>query len=183
MLEKLRKLLRQPVGIIALSFGLIPFMGAKQQPYELNFEQTINFFRPGAKWPVQKLLTPAEKQVLEQYGRPDMFRLLWTNTGELKMREMVQLEWTRNKLKTFPPFTWVYLRRNEEIVFTPNGFQAEPLTEIMHIVIKYGDPENVKDIGNGVSQWTYYSVGKMYTIAGNKVVSTKEFPAMGSFHK
>jgi hypothetical protein len=183
MLEKLRKLLRQPIGIVAISFGLIPFFGAKEQPYEINFDQTINFFAPGPKWPVEKLLTPVQKQVYQQYGKPDMFRFLWSRTGELKMRETLQLEWTRKKLKEIPPHTWVYLQRNEEVVFTGNSFVTRPLTEAMQIVIKYGDPENVRDIGSGVSQWTFYSVGKIYTISGDKVVGSKDFPAMGSFHK
>ncbi len=182
-LEKFRKLLRQPVGVVAISLSLIPFFGTKQQPYQLIFDKTINFFLPGEKWPNQRLFSPVEKQVYEQYGRPDMFRLLWDPTGEIKMRDVVQLEWTRSKMKQFPPFTWVYLTRNEEVVFTGNTYTSRPLTETMQLIIKYGDPENVRQIGDGVVQWTYYSVGHIYTIAGDRVVSQQTFPAMGSFHK
>lgn len=183
ILDKLRTVLRRPVGVVAISLGLIPFFGAKTQPYELNFDQTINFFQPGAKWPIERLFSPVEKQVYEQYGRPDLFRFLWSPTGELKMREAVRLEWTRDKLKTMPSHTWVYVQRNEEVVFSGNTVTTRPLTETMHLIIKYGDPENVKQIGNGVTQWTYYSVGKIYTIAADRVVSTQDFPAMGSYHK
>lgn len=183
MLEYFRKLFRKPLGIVAISFGLIPFFGAKQQPYVFDFNTTINFIQPGLKWPVEKLLTPVEKQVLAQYGRPDMFRMLWSKDGSMKMRSVVELEWSRKNLKEIPPVTWVYTQRKEEVVFSGNSFHAQPLTEVMQIVIKNGDPENTRDIGNGVSQWTYYSTGKIYTIAGDRVVETKEFPAMGSFHK
>jgi len=184
MFKKLRKLLRQPLGAVAISFGLFPFMAPKQQPYVVNFERTINFFQPAPKWPVEKLLTPTENQVLQQYGRPDMFRFLWNPNGDLKMRERLQLEWTRDKVKDMPPSTWVYLQRNEEIVFSGNTFKAQPLTEAMQLIIKYGDPENVRDIGGGVQQWTFYSVGKIFNISpSGAATQTREFPPMGSFHK
>lgn len=182
MLQKIRTAFRKPVGVVAISFGLIPFMGPKQQPYEFNFDQTINFASPGQKWPVVKLLSPVEKQVLQEYGRPDFFRLLWNRDGQIAIRGLVEQEW-RNKNMKLPSLTWVYVQRNEEVVFSGNQVRTQPLTELIQLTLKSGDPENVKDIGNGVTQWTYYSTGKMYTIAGDRIVDTKTFPAMGSFHK
>lgn len=187
MLEKLRTFFRthcrKPIGIVAISFGIFPFFQPKQQPYTLNFDQTINFFAPGQKWPIEKLFSPVEKQVYQQYGKPDLFRFVWSRDGSMKMREALTLQWTKDKLEEMPPFNWVYLKRNQEIKFTGNTFEVQPLTETMHLVIKYGDPEHVRDIGSGVVQWTYYSIGKIYTISNDKIVGERSFPAMGSFHK
>jgi hypothetical protein len=182
MFEKFRYKFRKPIGVVAISFGLIPFMGPKQQPYEFNFDQTINFAQPSAKWPVVKLLTPVEKQALEQNGRPDCFRMLWNPDGTIAVRGVVEQEW-RSKNMKLPALTWVYVQRKEELVFSGNQVRVNPLSELALLVLKSGDPENVKDIGNGVTQWTYYSTGKIYTIAGDRIVDTKTFPAMGSFHK
>lgn len=182
MLQKLGRTFRKPVGVVAISFGLIPFLGPKKQPYKFNFEKTINFAQPGAKWPVVKLLSPVEKQVLEQYGRPDHFRLLWNSDGSIAIRGIVEQEW-RNKNMKLPDLTWVYVHRNEEVIFAGNQVRTSPLSELSQLVLKSGDPENVRDIGNGVIQWTYYSTGKMYFIAGDRVVDTKTFPAMGSYNR
>lgn len=183
MLKNLLKYFRQPLGVVAISFGLIPFMSPKQQPFVFNFDYTVNFFQAGEKWPYEKLFTPAEKQVYAQLGKPDCFRMLWDRTGKIKVRSVVEQEWKVKGPKEIPAYTWVYVQRNEEIVFSNNTFYTQPLTDLVTLVMKSGDPENVRDMGNGLTQWTYYSTGKMYTIAGDKIVGTKEFPAMGSFHK
>lgn len=183
MFEKFRKMCRKPVGVVAISFGLIPFMGPKKQPVEFNFDKTINFAQPGEKWPVAKLLSPMEKQVIERYGRPDYFRLMWNGDETIATRGVVEQEW-RDKNMKLPKLSWVYVQRNEELMFVGNEVRTAPLTDVMHLVIKSGDPENVREIADGVTQWTYYSTGNIYTIAGNKtIVDTKTFPAMGTFHK
>lgn len=183
MLEKIRKYFRKPVGIVAVSFGLFPFFQPKEQPLAFNFDQTINFFAPGKGWPVEKLLKPVELQVYQKYGKPDLFRFLWSPDGSMKMREAVKLKWTRDTMKDIPEYTWVYLKQNQEVVFKGDTIQVQPLTETMQLVVKYGDPEHVREIGSDVVQWTYYSIGKIYTISGDKIVGEKTFPAMGSFHK
>lgn len=183
LFRKWMTLVRRPIGVVAISFGLIPFMGPKTQSYTFNWDKTINFIQPGDKWPVEKLLTEQEKQVYQQLGKPDLFRVFWDPRGEIRMRSTIEQEWGKKGPKNFPPLSWVYLQRNQEVVFENGTYKTQPLTELHLIVIKYGDPENVKDIGNGVTQWMYYSVGKQYTIAGDKVVGTKDFPAMGSWHK
>lgn len=177
------KYARKPIGIVALSFGLIPFMGPKQQSFAFNWAKTINFIQPGEKWPVEKFLTEQEKQVYQQLGKPDMFRVFWDTRGEIRVRETVEQEWGKKGPKSFPPLSWVYLQRNEEVIFANGSYFTQPLSETTLLVVKYGDPENVKDIGNGVTQWMYYGVGKQFVISGNKVISTKDFPAMGSWHK
>jgi len=174
---------RNPLGVVAVSFGLIPFMAPKEQPYVYNFRHTVNIFEPGPKWPVEKLFTPVEKQVYDQFGKPDCFRLFYDSKGEIKVRSVLQQEWKGKDLKSLPPFSWVYLQRGEEIVFTNNSFKPQPLSDVVKVVISSGDPESVKDIGNGLITWTYYSTGKIYTISGDKIVATKDFPPMGSFHK
>ncbi len=183
MLNKLSPFLRKPVGVIAVSFGLFPFSAPKQQPVVFNFDQTINLFQPGPKWPVEKLLKPAEKQVYEQYGKPDYFRILWNSTGEIKVRSILEQEWKSTGPKNLPPSSWVYLQRNEEIIFVNDSFRTQPLTAAVQLIVKMGDPELVKDMGSGMAQWTYYSTGKMYTVSEGKVAETRSFPPMGSYHK
>lgn len=183
MITKLRKIFKKPVGVVAISFGLIPFFSAKQQPYVFNFDQTINIFKPGEKWPIEKLLTTTEKQVITQLGKPDCFRILWDSQGKIKVRSVLEQEWKAKGPKQLPPSSWVYLQRNEEVIFVNGTYRAQPLTDTIQLVIKMGDPELVKNISSDVTQWTYYSTGKIFTISSDKVVETKEFPPMGSFHK
>lgn len=183
MLNNLLKYFRRPIGVVTISLGLLPFTGPKKQPLVFNFDQTVNIFRPGEKWPVDKLLSAPEKQVYAQLGRPDCFRLLWDREGNVKVRSVIEQEWKGKDLKNLPPYSWVYLQRNEEIIFSGNSFYSQPLNDLVQVVIKSGDPENVRDMGNGLTQWTYYSTGKMYTISGNNIVATKDFPPMGTFHK
>lgn len=181
MLNKLSRFMRTRMAIVAVSFGLIPFLGgSKKQSFTFNFKHTVNFFQPGEKWPNAKLFTPAEKQVYEQWGRPDYFRLLYDASGELKIRTAIEQEWNGRNQNEMPKFTWVYLQRNEEVVFSGNQVKTQPLNELIHLVIKYGDPESVRHIGDGLIEWTYYSKGKIYRIANNRIISVKEFPAMGT---
>lgn len=183
MLNKLRKYFRKPIGVVAISFGIFPFFSPKQQSYVFNFDQTINIFQPGEKWPIEKLLTPEEKNVLAQLGKPDCFRILWDSEGKIKVRSILEQEWKTKGPNKLPPASWVYLQRNEEIIFVNNSYRAQPLSDTVQLVIKMGDPELVKTISPDVTQWTYYSTGKIFTISDNKVVETRDFPPMGSFHK
>lgn len=183
MFQNALKQFRQPIGVVTISLGLLPFFGPKVQSFSFNWDRTINFIQPGDKWPVEKFLSDSEKQVYQQLGRPDYFHIMWSPTGEMKMRSVIEQEWGKKGPKNMPPLSWVYMRRNEEVIFANGSYYTQPLNELEQLVLKYGDPENVKDIGNGLVEWTYYSVGKMYTIAKDRVVGTKDFPPMGSFHK
>ncbi len=185
LLARLRAQLTIAALIVALPAAALalPFFGPKEQPFIFNFDFTINFFQPDVKWPVEKLLKPAEKEVYEKLGRPDAFRILYDSEGNIKIRQSLELEYKAKAPKTIPNYTWVYMQRNEEIVFSGNGYYTQPLTDPIRLILKYGDPENNKQLPDGLVEWTYYSTGKIYRIYQNKVISTKEFPPMGSFHK
>lgn len=189
MLMTLKKRFRLQAILLTLVLVLpamtqaLPFFGPKEQPFIFNFDFTINFFQPDPKWPVEKLLKPAEKEVLEKLGRPDAFRILYDPEGNIKIRRSLELEYKAKKPKEIPNYSWVYMQRNEEIIFSGNGYYSKPLTDAIRLVLKYGDPENTKQLPDEMVEWTYYSTGKIYRIYKDKVIDVKEFPAMGSFHK
>jgi hypothetical protein len=168
---------------ILLVLGTIFAFSACDQDVTLDLDKSVNIFHPGPKWPTVKNLTPAQKQIYETMGRPDCFHILYDHSGKIKMRQVLEKELNGKKPKNLPPYSWVYLKDKKEIVFEGNSYVERPLTETLLLVIQYGDPEDVRSLPDGVSQWTWYSAGKMYKIYNDKIIETKEFPAMGTFLK
>jgi len=154
----------------------------KDEGFVFKPEFTVNLFYPGPKWPNQKKLSKAEREVLQRYGRPAAFRILWSPAGEIRMRSELE-DASLKQPKVMPAYSWVYPGLNKEIVFTQGTYQERQLSDKIRLILRYGDPEDVKDLSSGIEQWTYYGVGKMIKLREGHIVEEKQFPAMGRFLK
>lgn len=174
-MRRFRLILLLVLGVLLTSCG--------EQDYVLNPDFSVNMFTPGPKWPKVKKLSAAEKEIYERYGKPDAFRVLWNPTGKLRSRMEVSSDFNAKKIKSMPPFTWVYVKQGKEIAFKGAGYEELPLTDEVRLLVEYGDPEDVKEIFNGVTQWMFYGAGKLFKLSNGKIVEQKDFPAMGRFQK
>jgi hypothetical protein len=176
---KLRwKSLRPVVCVFALAL-----LCACDQDLAINPEFSVNLFAPGPKWPNERKLTPAQKEVYKRYGRPDNFRVFWNPHGTLLNRLEVGKQLEKMKPSQLPPYSWIFLKNGKEIVFGGSGYEERPLTDQVRTLVRYGDPEDVKELQNGVTEWMYFSVGKQYKFHDGALVEEKDFPALGRFEK
>jgi hypothetical protein len=159
-------------------------LAACKNDQDFTFKQdfTVNFFYPGPKWPNVKKMTKVEQEVYQRFGRPAAFRILWPPNGDIRLRSELEDAFAK-KPKVMPAYSWVYPALGKEIIFRGDAYEEQPLTDKVRLVLKYGDPEDVKDLSSGVVQWTYYSAGKMIKLRQGRIVEVKEFPAMGRFIK
>ena len=164
------------VGALAI---LLVF-SACEQDVKVDTEFSVNIFHPGPKWPNVKKLTLPQKEVYERFGKPDCFRVWWSPAGELQSRDAA-MAYYKEKKKVPQEYSWVYIARGVEVLFTGNSFQEQKISDQVRVVAKYGDPEDVKQMQQGVTQWMYYSAGKLYKFAEGSLMEEKEFPAMGKF--
>lgn len=168
-------------GLCLLGFAALT-IACKDQDLVFKPDFSINLFYPGPKWPNEKKLTKVERDVYERYGKPQAFRVLWPPNGDIRQRSDLEEAFAKQP-KVMPPYSWVYPQQGIEIVFRGQGYEEQPLSDKVRLVLKYGDPEDVKDLSGGVIQWTYYSAGKMIKLRGGRIVEVKEFPPMGRFIK
>lgn len=159
-------------------------LGGCAEDIVLQTDNSLNLATPGPKWPKKKKdFTKAQKEVFEKHGKPEMFRMVWNPDHRIATRDELQRRPDAKEMKKLPPLTWVYTSRNMEIVFEgTERFSERPLTDEIKLVLKYGDPEDAKTEA-GVTQWTFYSVGRMYKLLNGRIIQQKEFPAMGGFMK
>ena len=174
------RILRIAAAALLLAVALA---GCKKEDVVIDEEFSINVFQISPKWPVVDKLPQVEKEVLLKYGKPDCFRAWWTPDGQLRTRQELSKEVKIKKLKSLPAFSWIYTSTGKEVVFRGSTYQEVPLTDQVRTVVKYGDPEDAKEMVNGVVEWTYFSVGKIYRFARGHKISEKDFPPMGSFRK
>ncbi|MCX7626399.1 MAG: hypothetical protein N2Z21_09340 [Candidatus Sumerlaeaceae bacterium] len=170
------------VRFLVLLGLLILATACKDQDLVFKPDFSINLFYPGPKWPNVKKLGKVEQDVYQRYGKPQAFRVLWPPNGDIRQRSDLEEAFAKQP-KVIPPYSWVYPQQGIEIVFRGQGYEEQPLSDKVRLVLKYGDPEDVKELSSGIVQWTYYSVGKMIKLRAGRVVEVKEFPPMGRFIK
>lgn len=170
-------------SLVVFVLPLLLALTGCEQDVKIDPEFSVNIFRPGPKWPTVKKLTLAQKEAYDKFGRPDAFRVWWGPKGELKDRDAAIQEFKQKKMKNPPPYSWVYLARNTELVFTGSGYEERPISDQVRVLVKMGDPEDVKELQTGVTQWMFYSTGKLYKFMDGRIVEEKDFPAMGNFPK
>lgn len=168
---------------LAVTLGLTVLSACDDQDYVINQEFSVNLFQPGPKWPKVKKLKPLEKEVYEKYGKPDHFRIWWTPSGQPKQRLDLEKQFSQKSIKQVPKYSWVYLQQGKEIVFGATNYQEVSLTDQVRILTEYGDPEDVKELSGGITQWMFYGAGKLYKFVNGRIVEQKELPAMGRFLK
>lgn len=169
--------------LLAITLAALLLAGCEED-IAFKPEYSINLVQPGPKWPNKKKLGPAQKDILERHGRPSHLRLLWNSNGQIAIKSELQNATRGKKPKTLPPLAWVYPEKNLEVTFSPDGTPQERLlTDEVRLVIEHGDPEDVKRLPGGITQWTFYGDGRMYKLSQGRIVEQKEFPAMGRYLK
>ncbi len=175
--------------LITISFAFIlacAFWACKTEegPVDFDVKYSVNIAKPQKGWPIIKKLTETKKAVYEKYGTPDAFRIYWTHDGRIQSKDDVRKELKRRqneRNKELPDHSWIYLDKNIEVYFDKNNKAMEkPLTDMIKIIVNYGDPEEVSRVDK--NSWKYYSKGKMFTFSkSGKIIEEKDFPAMGGY--
>ncbi len=175
--------IRKWAGFMAAAC-LVLTLAACDQDVTLNIDHSVNLVQPGPKWPNKKKLKPTELEVYTKYGIPDHFRLLWNAQGTVQARVDLEKELKIRKPKDLPPHTWIYLKDNREVFFEGRSYREHPISDQTLILIKYGDPEDIKDAPGGGKQWMFFGAGKLYKFTPDgKIYEQKDFPAMGKYIK
>lgn len=161
---------------------LITLVGCDED-VSLNPAFSLNLIQPGPKWPNVKKLTPAQKEVFEKYGKPDRLRVQWTPEGRIMQRDELRQQFKDKQPKELPPCFWVYQQRGIEIAFDQGTPREQPISDQVKLVLQHGDPEDVKQLPGGLTQWTFYSTGRLFKFSHGKIVEERDFPAMGRYIK
>lgn len=169
--------------ILLLAAAVFMLAGCEKDDVNIDPDFSINVCQPGPKWPNPKNLTPAQKEVLDKYGKPDFFHVWWTPDGQYRTRTDFVKEQREGKKRPIPPYSYVYLRLNKDICFRGSDYQVLPVSDQLRVVCQLGDPEDIRTMESGVLQWMYYSAGKLYKFGRGRIVEEKDFPAMGKFGK
>ena len=173
------------IPVLAVILASLVITACDKDLYVIDPKWSVNVFKPSPKWPPkEKDMKPAELEAFRKFGKPDAFHVLWDPTGRIYERHAIteRVEEAK-KGKKIPPFTWVYIGRGVEVFFEGAGYQERPLGAKVKLIAQFGDPEDAKDLENGVTQWMFYSTGKLYKISHDKIIEEKTFPAMGQFTK
>ena len=169
------------IAAVTAALGLL-ILTACDQDLVIKPEFSVNVFEPGPKWPNIKKLTPIQKEVYEKFGRPDNFRVMWNKAGQLRRR--IDVEKDIAQKKPLPNYSWVYMRHEKEIVFEGSTFVEKPVNDQLKMLVKYGDPEDVKEMEGNITQWTFYGAGKLYKFnSAGQLVGQQDFTPMGKFQK
>lgn len=172
--------------IILLSVAVIFLCGCfKKKFLILNPQFSVNLAVPTDNWPAESKLTPAQKAIFEQLGKPDYIRIWWDKEGRLKSYLNVDRA-IEKKLYREAKQSWVYIRMEKEIVFiNENGYTTLPLSDKLKVLCKYGDPESVKidenkETGEKIEIWQYYSEGKIFKFLDEKLIKEQTLPRVGT---
>ena len=176
--------LRRAVRGLAFVICALAVVACDKDLFTFDPEFSVNLFRPGKKWPKEDKFTPAEREVYARYGKPDFFRAWWDPSGSVKQRiELISRLKEVQKGKNLPPYSWIYLNRGVEVIFAAQSYEEQPLADQIRMLARYGDPEDVKTLDGGITQWMYFGAGKLYKFSRGRVIEEKEFPAMGNYIK
>jgi hypothetical protein len=159
----------------------------KEAGVNFNPDFSINLMAIGEKWPPKKgktKLKDNQQAAFEKFGRPDFLRILWNRQGTIMIRDQFNAA-DKARMKKAPTMesSWVYLNRGVEVIFTPQGTVERRINDEVRLIARMGDPEAVRTVGNGMTEWTFYSTGRIIKMLNGQIVETREFPAMSGFMK
>jgi len=170
-------------ALLAIAAALL-FLASCEDDLKIDPKFSVNVVTPGPKWPNKDKLTPAQKEIFEKYGKPDAFRLIWNTSGRYMLQSDLAQMLGNKKPSKLPPYTWIYQQRGIEVSFQGPSPVETPINDQLRLVLKYGDPESVKETEGGITQWQFYSVGYMYKFSKDgRIIQETTFPAMGKFFK
>jgi hypothetical protein len=178
-------LIRRRAAVAVSVAVLVVVAGCGGQDVKFDPDFSVNLFQPGPKWPNVEKLTQAQREAYQKYGKPDQFRVLWNPAGDVKTRsELAQFFREKKMPKELPPHTWIYLASGKEIWFEGGSYVERQVTDMTRMLIKYGDPEDIKVMAGGITQWMFFGAGRIYKFnTAGRIVEEKEFQGMGRYIK
>jgi hypothetical protein len=177
--------------LLALT-GMLTSCNRYTSQYVLVPGYSVNVARPNILWPKKEEdATPAQQEILDKNGRPDLIRIWWKPTGEFADPMTVRMM----QIKAPKPdmvgreTSWVYENRNggEEVIFkSPTETETKPMSDELRVLCELGDPQQKHQIPNEKNQvaeeWVYHTQGRIYRfINGVKVYENKNLERMPSY--
>jgi len=153
-----------------------------EPPVNVNPNFSYNLAVPDARWPRLNLLSPAENEVYQKYGKPDYFRLWYNKQGDLVSgREAGPIVRAR-KLRDLRR-SWIYEDKKIEVKFrSPAKSEEVPLSDQLQVLCLRGDPqERDPQIRNGIlrEMWTYFDKGEKYIFMDGRLAEKQLFKGVG----
>jgi len=166
-----------PAALIAWAAVMALILGAAACPkgggvMNLDTKFSVNLARPVPTWPQVKELSPAELDAYEKYGKPDFFRIWYSERGDIvTSREAGPA--IRGKLVSELPRSWVYARTKTELQFvSPTKFVEVPISDEIKVLCLRGDPQerDRQALPNGSIRvvWRYFDVGESYAFVDGR---------------
>ncbi len=183
----------RPVVMAVFCLFLLCLMtGCKTKPksYIPDFGFSVNVAKVNPRWPGDlNNLTTAEREVLEERGRPDYFHLIWSPFEAVVDRAQLNTAIRSVSLeKDKERIGWIYIEDKKEITFpTPSKYKEEPLKDKVRIICREGDPNEPKVLPNSrdvrVEKWHYINSGVIYTFEDDVMIKEDRtsVPAMPGF--
>jgi hypothetical protein len=146
-------------------------------------EYCSNLLLVDAEWPgpdPEGTLTDAELAVYKELGRPDTMRFLFDRNGDIYQREPAMHElFAKGNDITLVEKAWIYSTRNLEVRFTGGAVERYPISEKLRILVKHGDPHEIKLLNEKREKWFYYDIGQFFTFEDETLVMTERAPRTG----
>ena len=158
----------------------------KQEQLVMDPQWSCNIYRPASEWPGKKYeLSSAQEKVLELRGEPAFVRLWYDPVGEFKEFREVYLKF-KDKSWMELKRSWIYLDTREEVEFiSATYYEVHPLTDMLDVMCKRGDPDEILTFERGVDtpilQWTYYAFGERYKFLENRQIRKEHFQPLPGF--
>lgn len=163
---------------------------ATTHPFVYNPDVSVNIAPINPNWPKHfEDLTPAQRLVWTQRGRPDLAHIMWSSVQDIMDPARVErnLQDT-GKSVTDTPFAWIYTKDQVEVVFPDAGRSEErPLSDGLIAIMKYGDPQQTRMLSNNkgvrTEVWSYINQGIVLRFENGKLVNTNSssIPAMPNY--
>jgi hypothetical protein len=134
-------------------------------------------------------LTAAEREVLEEDGRPDYFHLIWSPyeavVDRAQLNKAIRSASAENEKERIG---WVYIEEKKEITFsTPSKYKEAPLNDKVRVICREGAPNEPKVLPNNrnvrVEKWHYINSGVIYTFEDDVMIKEDRtsVPALPGF--
>lgn len=152
----------------------------------MNPRFSFNVFEPPKWWPDEdsftsrdKVIGNLKKQYYDEHGAPDYLRVWYNPEGTPLPRESVTHS---RELPEPKSFSWIYLSRNVEVVFTRQGAEEKPISDEVKTICENGDPDEVRFIGHDPNirmvRYIYHQKGLQIDFQNFKIVKKQHLPGM-----
>ena len=163
--------------------------------FSVNVTRTTSAF-PGpqeprawyAVWrPAPLVLSDAEQETFDRLGRPDFVRLWWRTDGTfISSSDLADRIRQVPDLVARTPRSWVYLDRDEEVVFAGDGLHSrtQAISPQLRIICELGDPTHksqpVMRSGQSCQQWVWVDHGLIVEFLDGVPAQRRPFTGTGT---